>query len=175
VKHWPHVLPLLVPVLAFAGVFLPDLVRTTVRHSGWLLAAAVGSVVAAAVHVVVTPEHFRESVLFGAFFVALAACQLGYAAALLVRPTSRLLAVGIVGAAGAVVLWALTRTVGLPLGPEVWRPEPVGALDLVAVAAELTTCLSLARALQGTSRRGRGRRSPVPGRSPARVLALTVK
>lgn len=150
-KHWPHVLPLLVPVLAVAGVFLPDLVRAQLRRSRWLLAAAVASVAAAAVHVVVTPEHFEESALYGVFFVALSAGQLGYAVALLVRPTRRLLAAGVVASTAAVLLWAVTRTVGLPAGPFAWQREEVGVLDLLAVTAEMVVVVALVRALRNAT------------------------
>jgi hypothetical protein len=34
-------------------------------------------------------------------------------------------------------LWTVTRTAGLPFGPEAGHPESVGVLDVVAVADEL--------------------------------------
>lgn len=39
------------------------------------------------------------------------------------------------------MVWAISRTTGLPVGPAPWRPEPVGAIDSIATADELTLAL----------------------------------
>ena len=147
--HWPHVLPLLVPVLAVTGVFLPDLVRAQARRSGWLLTAALASVASAVVHLAVAPEHFEESAVYGVFFVVLGLFQLAYAGLVLLRPTRRSVVVGVLSSCGAVALWAVTRTTGLPFGPFAWQPEGVGPLDLIAVTSELLVVLALARTARG--------------------------
>jgi hypothetical protein len=36
---------------------------------------------------------------------------------------------------------AMSRTTGLPVGPEPWRPEDVGAVDAIATADELVLAL----------------------------------
>lgn len=40
-----------------------------------------------------------------------------------------------------VLLWVASRTVGLPIGPSTWTPEPVGAIDTIASGDELALAL----------------------------------
>jgi hypothetical protein len=44
---------------------------------------------------------------------------------------------GIALSAGVLALWAMSRTAGVPIGPEAWDAEPAELLDLAAGAAEL--------------------------------------
>jgi hypothetical protein len=94
---------------------------------------------AAGVHFVVMPDHFEESWLYGSFFLVAALAQLGYSAWLLARPSRELLIAGVVGNLSVVVLWLVTRTIGIPLGPAAGDVEPFGGLDLLAAVFELTT------------------------------------
>jgi hypothetical protein len=48
-----------------------------------------------------------------------------------------LLAVGALGNGLIAALWASHRIWGLPLGPEDWKPDPLGSGDSVASAFEL--------------------------------------
>lgn len=103
------------------------------------LAAGVASAsaVAGIIHLVVTPEHLDEHLVFGAFFSIVGALQLIWARAF-ARTSSRMISlVGIVGSAAIVAIWALSRTIGLPVGPEHLQPETPGILDLAATAAEI--------------------------------------
>ncbi|MCW2548562.1 MAG: hypothetical protein JWN96_3022, partial [Mycobacterium sp.] len=101
-----------------------------------LVVAALASIVAAVIHGAVGPEHFREAVRLGLFFVLVCAGQLFLAAALLRRPAPALVAIASIGInAGTVLLWILTRTCGLPAG--LAEVEPVGVLDTISSAAEL--------------------------------------
>jgi hypothetical protein len=111
------------------------------RPSGPFVALAIASAGAAATHAAVGPAHFREAAAFGVFFALAAASQAGWAVLLLLRPTRRLLVVGAIGNAAVVALWAVTRTIGLPIGPDPWRPEAIGAAD--ALAAQLEIALTL--------------------------------
>lgn len=156
--HALHALPLLVPVVATAAVLGPSVVRRGARAlwqrpvavpAPGLLLAAGGTATAALVHVVVLPEHLEESWLYGLFFLALAVVQGGYAWGLLLAPPPLVLRVGAAGNAAAVALWAVTRSVGLPFGPFAGQVERVGALDLVAVTAELLAVLGLLVVLHG--------------------------
>lgn len=101
----------------------------------WLPLAATGSTVAAGVHAALVPPHLDSLPWLATAFSACAAAQLAWAAALLTAPGPRVLLLGIAGHAGVVVLWALSRTVGLP--PLLPQAEPVGAWDLLSVAAQL--------------------------------------
>jgi hypothetical protein len=93
--------------------------------------------VSAATHVAAAVEHLEEYVPFAIAFAVLAVLQLAWGAASWRRPTARLLLAGAAGSLVVAAVWALSRTTGLPLGPEAGEPEAVGALDLVATGTEL--------------------------------------
>jgi len=59
--------------------------------------AAAGSAAAAAIHLSVCPEHYREHIVYGLFFTALAAYQLAWSLLVVLWPSRRLLFVGAVG------------------------------------------------------------------------------
>lgn len=50
---------------------------------------------------------------------------------------------------GLLALWALSRTAGLPLGPQAWEAEPAELLDVVAGVAELGIIVVAAMSLRG--------------------------
>jgi hypothetical protein len=101
------------------------------------VAAALFSAGAAAIHASAAGPHFAHWVPFGALFVLTALAQAAWAALVLTAPSARLLAAGAIGNAGVVAVWAASRTVGLPVGPDAWTPEPVAALDLAATSFEI--------------------------------------
>jgi hypothetical protein len=105
------------------------------------LAAAVASGVAGAIHAGAIGPHLGESRLFAAAFAAMAVAQGGWMVLVLVEPSRRRYLAG-GGLNGVVVLiWLLSRTVGLPVGPDPGVAEPVGALDAIATLAELLAVL----------------------------------
>ena len=107
-----------------------------------LRVAAGLSFAAALIHAAVITEHFREYWLFGVFFVVAAVFQLVWAGATWSGLRAEwLLAVGAAGNLAIAAVWALSRTVGLPLGPEAGEPEQVDAHDLLATANELALAL----------------------------------
>jgi hypothetical protein len=109
-----------------------------------LYAVAALSAVSALIHLWVMPEHFGEWWGYGAFFLIAAAAQLAYVALLLLRPSRSVLLVGIIGNSAIVLLWLLTRVVGIPLfGPEAWEVEKVGVIDVCASASEATIVVAL--------------------------------
>jgi len=95
------------------------------------------SVLAGVVHLAVVPEHWQEFRLFGIAFLLMAAFQLGWAAQVARAVSRDVLIAGLFINATLVALWTLSRTIGLPLGPESWAPEPVGLLDSLATASEI--------------------------------------
>lgn len=102
------------------------------------LAAAGLSFGAALVHGSVIVEHFREYWLFGLFFAIVTPLQLGWAEAVRRSPGDRrLLAVGAAGNLAVVGVWAASRLVGLPFGPEAFEPEGIGFKDVLATLDEL--------------------------------------
>lgn len=100
-------------------------------------ALAVLSGLAAGIHAAVVSEHLEEDWLFGAFFVVLTVFQAGWALAIVRRPTPGTALVGAVASAVVLVLWVLSRTTGMPIGPHPWIPEAVGPLDVASGIAEV--------------------------------------
>jgi hypothetical protein len=112
-----------------------------------VLTLALLSAAAAAIHSAVSAEHFEEAFIYGAFFLAASTAQAGWAVVIACRPNRTLLLVGAVGNAAIIVLWTLTRTVGLPVGPQPWQPEAIGTLDLISTLLEVGVVLCAATLL----------------------------
>ena len=91
---------------------------------------------AAAVHLGVTGAHFAQWWVYGVFFLLVAAAQLGWASAAWLRLDRRVVLLGAAGNLVLIVLWLLTRTVGVPVGPQAGVPEPFGAADAIAAGFE---------------------------------------
>jgi putative NADH-flavin reductase len=97
---------------------------------------ALALLVTAVIHLAVVPEHAREWPAAAVFFVALTVAELVLAAVVLTGTSRRALLVGGAVSLASALLWAASRTVGLPVGPEAFRPEAVAAPDLLATALE---------------------------------------
>lgn len=118
----------------------------------WLVViAAWSSFLAGMVHVVVTPEHWHESPLYGVFFLAVSVAQFGFAVLVAWRPNAPLLLAGGIGQLTVIGIWLLTRTIGIPLGPEAGTVEAVGLLDSICVAAEMLGALACLAAMRRTA------------------------
>jgi hypothetical protein len=122
---------------------------------------------AAAIHFAVVGEHFLEYALFGILFAALAWFQAGWALWFAVRPGPRAAFIAVVVNVGVLLVWSCSRTIGLPVGPEPWSREPVGALDLAASALEVALVALLVWRLRQADR------LPTRRPRPASVLAAT--
>jgi hypothetical protein len=92
---------------------------------------------AAVIHFTVIAQHFDEWWLSGAFFVGVALFQLAWAVAVVLRPSGRLYLAGAVVNALVVLTWIVSRTTGVPVGPEAGEPEAVGLPDVLATAYEV--------------------------------------
>lgn len=114
-------------------------------HRRLCAAALVGT---AAIHLAVVPEHLREWPAAAAFFVALGVVEVVLAAVVLTRTNPRLLVVGAAVSIASAALWAISRTIGLPFGPEAFVPEATAAPDLAASALEAATALLFVRIAQ---------------------------
>jgi hypothetical protein len=106
-----------------------------------LFGAALLSAGAAAIHFAVAKSHFDEYTLYGLFFLLSGVAQLAWPLLVLFRPVRPLLAIGAVGNLLIAALWAVDRIWGLPIGPEHWKPEPVGFADAAASSFELLLAL----------------------------------
>ena len=107
------------------------------RASVVIVTAALCTAGAAAIHFAVTNEHFREWWGFGLFFLCAAWAQLVWAAAVVRVRSHPLLVVGLVGNLGVVLLWLVTRTAGLPFGPDPGEVEAFGWADGISSAFEV--------------------------------------
>lgn len=118
-----------------------------------LAAAAAG---AGVIHLAYSPEHLREYLPLGIGFLVAGVLQLLWAAALTVRESPRLLLWGGLFSFLFVGVYLMSRTTGLPLGPESFHPEPVGTADLICCALEVPVAFG-ALLLRGHPNALRGR------------------
>jgi len=107
-----------------------------------LIAALVGSAI---IHFAVVPEHLAEWRLAGVSFFELGLAQLTAAVAVAVSTSRGTLYAAAALSAIPLVVWTVSRTTGLPIGPEPGVPESLGAADL-AVAILEAVCLAVALA-----------------------------
>lgn len=117
----------------------------------WQYTAAGLSVVAGLLHLFVTPEHFEEWIGYGLFFFIAATSQLLFAfvIAAYTPPARETLWAGILGNTAIIVLWVITRTVGIPfVGPEAGEIEPIGLIDSLSKVAELALIVCLVTLLR---------------------------
>jgi hypothetical protein len=111
--------------------------RALTNRSALRLLLAAATVGAGLIHLAFAGEHLQEYLPLGVGFVAAGALQVLLGPLLAVRDSRRLLLV--VGAFSALFLgvYLMSRTVGLPLGPEAFEPEPLGRADLLCCALEV--------------------------------------
>ena len=141
--------------------------------AGTSLVLAAGLVGAGAIHLAVIDEHLSEWWAAALFFVVLALAELATAAAVLARQrTWRLVGLwsAIVVSAGPLLVWTVSRSSGLPFGPEAGEPEAIGIADVLSCALEVMTLVVAVVLL----RRELARRSAGNGWSPyGLAIALT--
>ena len=128
------------------------------------LAAAWLSVAAGAVHAMAGPDHLAEWWAYGLFFFGAAAFQAAYGLLLFTRGIegwggwvavrARVYAAGLAFTASIILVWVVSRTVGVPVGPEAFEPEGIGPLDSASKALEVALLLALARLWWLASRGG---------------------
>jgi hypothetical protein len=102
------------------------------------------SIAAGVIHAAVVPEHLEEWWVFGAFFIITAVFQVVWAAVVVLRPAAIVYTNGALVNGAIIAVWALSRTLGLPIGPEAWMPEPASTLDVAATLMELLLVVSVA-------------------------------
>jgi hypothetical protein len=109
---------------------------TTVRWLAAVLSATVG-----AVHFGYAPHHLSEDWAHGWFFLLLGAYELTFAVLIVTRPRRWLWASALVVGVGSVAVWVVSRTVGLPFGPEALRTEEASAPDIVCTVISAAVVL----------------------------------
>jgi hypothetical protein len=111
--------------------------RTAVRL---LLGAAAAG--AGVIHLAFAPEHLREYLPLGLGFLVAGVLQIAWGAAIATRESRRLLLLGGAFSLVFVAVYVMSRTTGLPLGPDAFEPEGVGAADLLCCALEVPVGLA---------------------------------
>jgi hypothetical protein len=133
------------------------------------------SVGAALVHIAMVPAHAAEWLPEGLAFAAAAWLQLAFAAAVLGRPRRALLSAAALANAVFVAAWAVTRTAGMPFGPQAGSVESVAAVDLTCAAFEAALVVA-ALVLAARPRLGESLGRPVMAAAsivPAGILVLS--
>ena len=81
--------------------------------------------------------------------MVVALAQLAWVVAVVSNPTRTVYVVGAFGNALIVMTWVVSRTSGLPFGPEAGEPEPVGVADAVSTALEVVVVVGTLLLLRG--------------------------
>ena len=135
-------------------------------------ALAVVSLATAGIHFAVMGDHFQEYVAFGVFFAVVAWFQGLWALGVVMAPTRSLLLTGAIVNAIVVLVWLVSRTIGLPIGPDPGIAEPAAFLDLLSTLLEVALVVTISLLLiRGRPRRERNARR---GLILVGVLALTL-
>ncbi len=109
--------------------------------------AAAASVLSGLIHFAVVPEHRAEFTGYAVFFTVVAIAELVWAAAVWTGAEGWLVALGVVANVAIIALWAVTRTAGLPFGPEPGVAESIGLADVVCCVGEAVTVVAGTAAL----------------------------
>ena len=110
----------------------PHAIADAIRIVAWL------SIAAGAIHAIAMIDHFSHYWLFGVFFLVLTYGQVLWGIALLRgRATGRMLRWGAVANLAIVAIWLVSRTVGVPFGPNAGHPEAIGPMDVAATLDQL--------------------------------------
>jgi len=108
---------------------------------------AMASIAAGAINLAAAATVGRSSAQNLAFFTVVGAAQLAWGAVALVRAPRWWLALGAVGNLIVVATWAVSRTAGLPVGPEAGITLPVHFPDSLATALEVAVVVGSAALL----------------------------
>lgn len=121
---------------------------------GPALFAAVGGLVGAAlIHADQITDHLAEWWAAGWFFIALTVLQTVLAGWLLLRRSEIALKIAVWSSGFAIALWALSRSIGIPFGPERWLPERLGRPDLASNGLEVVSIIGALWLLRNRDRR----------------------
>jgi hypothetical protein len=134
--------------------------RTVVARC-WAGFASLG---AGLVHLAVVGEHLDHWLLAGLFLAGLGAAQLGWGLAALAMERAPFPRAVIGVDVGVVALWAVSRTTGLPFGPDAGTAEALGRADLLCMALQLLVVASLVVSMRTSA-------ACSPGTGSARVRA----
>ena len=115
-------------------------------------ALVVTLVSSAVIHLAVTPAHMREYFAFGVFFIVAAVAQLGAALWCRRRASRASTLVALALSAVIAAVWLVSRTTGLPIGPEAGEAEAIGLADVVSTVYELMSVVAAGALVVGLGR-----------------------
>lgn len=137
----------------------------------WGLAGSAGII-----HLVASVEHFTTAEwTLALFFVVVGAGQL-LAAWLMHRDPHdvRLLKVVAAASVGVAMLWILSRTAGVPVGPDAGEVAAVGVADTIATLQELSLAALVVTVLRRGERPVAWLSSPIGSRLTFALLSMTL-
>ena len=120
--------------------------------AGTLALVAGLSGLAGGIHLSVAPEHLDEWWGYGVFFLLAALGEGALVVALAVRPRTWVVQAGIWGSLATMLMYLVSRTSGITLGPAAGAVEAVELPGLAATAAEGALVVVLCRLLGGRGR-----------------------
>jgi hypothetical protein len=136
--------------------------RALLPQNGFLLGGAAFVLIAAgAIHIEQAKPHLEEWVAAAGFFIALGTLQVALGV-LVARGLRLVVWPAILISLASIALWAVSRTAGLPLGPERGIPEAVGMADLVTKSFEIAAVVAMAL-VWGQRAGGRSVTRPIAG------------
>lgn len=127
------------PPRAAAG---PSPARPTVTKL-LVASAAAASIAAGVIHFAAAAEHAPVYPQAAAFFVGIGTFQVLWAAMVLGRPSRALYLAGLGASLLTIALWGVSRTIGLPFGPEAFIREAVGRADVISTLLEEAIALAV--------------------------------
>jgi hypothetical protein len=98
---------------------------------------------AGVIHVKAAFDHYDVSTLEAFLFVVTANLQLLWGTLVYRACSDRLLWAGVLLNVGVAVAWVISRTAGIPIGPNPWQPEAIGLDDLFCSLDELVLALAV--------------------------------
>lgn len=140
--------------------------ENTARPARYVAASL--AILAGLIHFGVMPEHFEEALEFGVFMLVVGVAQVAAGLLLLLRPSRQIVIAAMLGTLAVFVIYAVSRTAGLPVGHEPWRPEKIQPIDLISKATELALFLSLITLAGGRGNQAARRRIPSWAAEPRR-------
>jgi hypothetical protein len=131
-------------------------VADTVTARSQAIVTVVGlSVAAGVIHAVAMVDHFSHWWAYGAFFLVITYAQILWGIWVYRHPGDRRYFVAAaVGNLLIVGVWVVSRTVGVPIGPDTWNPERVGAMDIMASLDQVVLAATIVAMIAPASRAG---------------------
>ena len=153
------------PVLSPARSHLLPAPDRALLQRAVVASALVGS---ALIHGSVAGDHFGEWLPAGVFFLGIQLVELLLALLAMYLWGRRVATFVVITGVGTVVVWLISRTTGMPIGPADFRvPEPVGLTDVICGVLELVSVAAAAPALLRSTK-------PAPGRAGLRGSSAAV-